>query len=180
MKKGFTLVEILATVVIITVVLLIAIPIYNGISNSIKESIYQSKIKEVLAKSTSYASEQNKFVFDIKTLIQNGSITADNELGEFIDPRSNRDMQCDIINVVYKDNQYNATITESDKCYTEEELVSSDIVGMRYGSLFDATQTMAHEMEDGNTHVQVVAWYDNENSYTSQMVRTIKYFSELK
>ena len=64
--------------------------------------------------------------------------------------------------------------------YTEEELVSSDIVGMRYGSLFEATQTMAHDMGDGTTHVQVVAWYDNENSYTSQMVRTIKYFSELK
>ena len=64
--------------------------------------------------------------------------------------------------------------------YTEEELVSSDIVGMRYGSLFDATQTMAHDMGDGTTHVQVFAWYDNENSYTSQMVRTIKYFSELK
>ena len=64
--------------------------------------------------------------------------------------------------------------------YTEEELVSSDIVGMRYGSLFDATQTMAHDMGDGTNHVQVVAWYDNENSYTSQMVRTIKYFSELK
>ena len=64
--------------------------------------------------------------------------------------------------------------------YTEEQLVSSDIIGMRYGSLFDATQTMAHEMADGNTHVQVVSWYDNENSYTSQMVRTIKYFSELK
>ena len=64
--------------------------------------------------------------------------------------------------------------------YTEEELVSSDIVGMRYGSLFDTTQTMAHDMGDGTTHVQVVAWYDNENSYTSQMVRTIKYFSELK
>ncbi|MDY2957552.1 type I glyceraldehyde-3-phosphate dehydrogenase [Floccifex sp.] len=63
--------------------------------------------------------------------------------------------------------------------YTEEQLVSSDIIGMRYGSLFDATQTMAHEMEDGNTHVQVVSWYDNENSYTSQMVRTIKYFAEL-
>ena len=63
--------------------------------------------------------------------------------------------------------------------YTEEELVSSDIVGMRYGSLFDATQTMCIEMEDGNTQVQVVSWYDNENSYTSQMVRTIKFFSEL-
>ena len=64
--------------------------------------------------------------------------------------------------------------------YTEEELVSSDIVGMKFGSLFDATQTMASPMEDGNTQVQVVSWYDNENSYTSQMVRTIKYFSELK
>ena len=63
--------------------------------------------------------------------------------------------------------------------YTEEELVSSDIVGMRFGSLFDATQTMVSPMEDGNTQVQVVSWYDNENSYTSQMVRTIKYFSEL-
>ena len=63
--------------------------------------------------------------------------------------------------------------------YTEEELVSSDIVGMRYGSLFDATQTMVSPMENGDTQVQVVSWYDNENSYTSQMVSTIKYFSEL-
>lgn len=64
--------------------------------------------------------------------------------------------------------------------YTEEELVSSDIVGIRYGSLFDATQTMVSELDNGTTQVQVVSWYDNENSYTSQMVRTIKYFAELK
>jgi len=64
--------------------------------------------------------------------------------------------------------------------YTEEELVSSDIVGMRYGSLFDATQTMVSPIEGSDyTQVQVVSWYDNENSYTSQMVRTIKYFAEL-
>ncbi len=63
--------------------------------------------------------------------------------------------------------------------YTEELLVSSDIVGMRFGSLFDATQTMVTKIEDGLYQVQVVAWYDNENSYTSQMVRTIKYFAEL-
>lgn len=63
--------------------------------------------------------------------------------------------------------------------YTEEELVSSDIVGITYGSLFDATQTMVSPMENGDTQVQVVSWYDNENSYTSQMVRTIKYFAEL-
>ncbi len=63
--------------------------------------------------------------------------------------------------------------------YTEELLVSSDVIGMRYGSLFDATQTMVTKIEDGLYQVQVVSWYDNENSYTSQMVRTIKYFAEL-
>ena len=63
--------------------------------------------------------------------------------------------------------------------YTEEPLVSSDIIGITCGSLFDATQTMVTEIENGLYQVQVVAWYDNENSYTSQMVRTIKYFAEL-
>ena len=63
--------------------------------------------------------------------------------------------------------------------YTEEQLVSKDIVGITYGSLFDATQTMVSKIDDDTYQVQVVAWYDNENSYTSQMVRTIKYFAEL-
>ncbi len=63
--------------------------------------------------------------------------------------------------------------------YTEEPLVSSDIVGITYGSLFDATQTMVSKIGDDLYQVQVVSWYDNENSYTSQMVRTIKYFAEL-
>ena len=63
--------------------------------------------------------------------------------------------------------------------YTEEQLVSTDIIGITYGSLFDATQTMVTKISDGLYQVQVVAWYDNENSYTSQMVRTIKYFAEL-
>ena len=63
--------------------------------------------------------------------------------------------------------------------YTTEKLVSSDIIGMTYGSLFDANQTMVTKIDDDTYQVQVVAWYDNENSYTSQMVRTIKYFAEL-
>ena len=63
--------------------------------------------------------------------------------------------------------------------YNVDEIVSSDIVGMTYGSLFDATQTMVLPLDNGTTQVQVVSWYDNENSYTSQMVRTIKYFAEL-
>ena len=64
--------------------------------------------------------------------------------------------------------------------YTEDQIVSSDVIGMKFGSLFDATQTMVAQIADDVYQVQVVSWYDNENSYTSQMVRTIKYFAELK
>ena len=63
--------------------------------------------------------------------------------------------------------------------YNTDEIVSSDVIGMTYGSLFDATQTMVAKIDDDTYQVQVVSWYDNENSYTSQMVRTIKYFAEL-
>ena len=63
--------------------------------------------------------------------------------------------------------------------YNEDQIVSSDVIGMKYGSLFDATQTMVAKIDDDTYQVQVVSWYDNENSYTSQMVRTIKYFAEL-
>ena len=63
--------------------------------------------------------------------------------------------------------------------YTEDQIVSSDIIGMKFGSLFDATQTMVAKVDDDTYQVQVVSWYDNENSYTSQMVRTIKFFSEI-
>ncbi len=63
--------------------------------------------------------------------------------------------------------------------YNTDEIVSSDVIGMKYGSLFDATQTMVSKVADDLYEVQVVSWYDNENSYTSQMVRTIKYFAEL-
>ena len=74
--------------------------------------------------------------------------------------------------------QMKAEATESFG-YNEDEIVSSDIVGMRFGSLFDATQTMVINLGNGTSQVQVVSWYDNENSYVSQMVRTIKHFSTL-
>ena len=64
--------------------------------------------------------------------------------------------------------------------YNTDPIVSSDVIGMRYGSLFDATQTMVAKLDDDTYQVQVVSWYDNENSYTSQMVRTIKYFANVK
>ncbi|MDD3337210.1 MAG: type I glyceraldehyde-3-phosphate dehydrogenase, partial [Eubacteriales bacterium] len=63
--------------------------------------------------------------------------------------------------------------------YSTDEIVSSDVIGMKFGSLFDSTQTMVAKIDDDTYQVQVVSWYDNENSYTSQMVRTIKYFAEL-
>ena len=64
--------------------------------------------------------------------------------------------------------------------YNTDEIVSTDVIGITYGSLFDATQTMVTKIDDDTYQVQVVSWYDNENSYVSQMVRTIKYFAELK
>ena len=84
-----------------------------------------------------------------------------------------KDITVDGINAAMK-----AAATES-YGYNTEEIVSSDIIGMRYGSLFDATQTMVAKIDDDTYQVQVVSWYDNENSYTSQMVRTIKYFAEI-
>ena len=85
----------------------------------------------------------------------------------------NKEVTVDEINAAMK-----AAANES-YGYTEDQIVSSDIIGMTFGSLFDATQTMVNKLPDGKTQVQVVSWYDNENSYTSQMVRTIKYFSNL-
>ncbi len=77
-------------------------------------------------------------------------------------------------------NEYMKSVANQSYGYTEEPLVSSDIIGITYGSLFDATQTMVIKLSDNLYQVQVVSWYDNENSYTSQMVRTIKYFAEIK
>lgn len=62
--------------------------------------------------------------------------------------------------------------------YTEEPLVSTDIVGTTYGSIFDATQTLVSKIDEETYQVQVVAWYDNENGYTSQMIRTVKYLGK--
>ena len=75
-------------------------------------------------------------------------------------------------------NEYMKKVSNDSYGYTEEPLVSSDIIGITYGSLFDATQTMVTEVGEGLYQVQVVAWYDNENSYTTQMIRTAKYMME--
>ena len=86
---------------------------------------------------------------------------------------SNKELTKDVINAHMK------SVANESYGYTEEELVSGDIVGETHGSIFDATQTMVSKIDDNHYLVQVVAWYDNENSYTSQMVRTIKYMAEL-
>ena len=77
-------------------------------------------------------------------------------------------------------NAYMKSVASDSYGYNEDMIVSSDIIGMRYGSLFDSTQTMVAKIDDDTYQVQVVDWYDNENSYTTQMVKTIKYFAELK
>ncbi len=76
-------------------------------------------------------------------------------------------------------NAYMKSVQSDSYGYTEDPIVSSDVIGETHGSVFDATQTMVSKIDNDTYQVQVVAWYDNENSYTTQMVRTIKYFAEL-
>ena len=99
MKKGFTLVELIAVVSIISLLLLIGIPSYLLVSNNIKQTMYESKVKELLSKGEEYAEETNVFVFSVNTLLEEGKISADNETGNLLDPRDKRKMNCDIIEV---------------------------------------------------------------------------------
>ncbi|MEE0613534.1 MAG: type I glyceraldehyde-3-phosphate dehydrogenase, partial [Collinsella stercoris] len=86
-----------------------------------------------------------------------------------------KEVTVDEVNAAMK--AYAETISETFG-YNEDDIVSTDIIGETHGSIFDATQTMCNPLGNGQTLVQVVSWYDNENSYTSQMVRTIKYFEK--
>ena len=106
--------------------------------------------------------------------------TLPQELADKVDAVASGDTSIDLLELMDQINDAMKAASTESFGYNTDEIVSSDIVGSTYGSIFDATQTMVAPMEDGNTQVQVVSWYDNENSYTSQMVRTIKYFSELK
>ena len=146
MKKGFTLIEVMATIVILAIVLIIAVPVYNGVRDRINENIYESKIQEVLAKAESYASENHAFVFDIKTLIEDGKISADNETGVYIDPRTGRDMRCDVINALYKENRYEVSITESEICYRLEEL--ENLYGMVNLKLYNQEDKEIEKLSD--------------------------------
>lgn len=98
--------------------------------------------------------------------VPDGSLT-------ILDAIINKDVTKDEINEMMK------SVSNDSYGYTEEPIVSSDIIGDTHGSIFDATQTKVISLGDGKSMVQVVAWYDNENSYTSQMVRTVKYLAEL-
>ncbi|MCL2513954.1 MAG: type I glyceraldehyde-3-phosphate dehydrogenase, partial [Oscillospiraceae bacterium] len=77
-------------------------------------------------------------------------------------------------------NAYMKSVASDAYGYTEDEIVSSDVIGCDFGSLFDATQTKVTSLENGKTLVKVMSWYDNEWSYTVQMVKTIKYMNGLK
>lgn len=101
MKKGFTLVEILAVIAIMAVLVLIAVPTYNTISGTMKENVYNAKIEELKAKGLTHAEETGQVVFSVDTLINEGKITPDNETGVYKDPKNNRKMNCDIIHISF-------------------------------------------------------------------------------
>ena len=122
MKKGFTLVELIAVVSIISLLLLIGIPSYLLVSNNIKQTMYESKVKELLSKGEEYAEETNSFAFSVNTLLEEGKVSADNESGNILDPRDKRKMNCDIIEIHYEDNSYKGNYIENSTCWSDEEL----------------------------------------------------------
>ena len=122
MKKGFTLIELIAVIGIISIILLFAVPSYTLISNRIKETMYNAKIKEILAKGESYTEQTGVPTFSVNTLMEEGYLSADNEMGNLLDPRSNRKMNCDIIEIYYENNNYEGNYIESNDCLSEEEL----------------------------------------------------------
>lgn len=136
-RKGFTLIELLGVISILAIIAIIGIPVYGNIRNSVNKSVYESKVKNILSKAENYAEQTGTTVLDVQTLISNGDLEADNETGVYMDPYNNRNMHCDVVNVIYEDNQYQATITKSDSCYTQEELNS--LYGMINLSLYDAS-----------------------------------------
>ena len=139
MKKGFTLIEMLAVILILGVILLIGVPIYQGIQKSTNESIYNSKIANVKSKAEAYSAEAGTFIYDIRAMIEWGLLTPDNESGEYLDPRDGRDMKCDIVQVSLENDQYYASVSPgydtggNARCYTTEELQSmNSIVQIKY------------------------------------------------
>ena len=135
LTKGFTLIELISVISIMAVLLLIAIPTYSTISNRSKENIYQAKVTELLAKAEGYSESSSVFVMDVNTLIKEGIMSPDNENGTLIDPRSNRKMNCDIIEVNYEDNAYKAHYIENNECLSGEEL--NNRYGKGYITAFD-------------------------------------------
>ena len=134
MRKGFTLVEMLAVVLILGIILLIGVPIYQGVQKSTNESIYNSKISNVLTKAEEYSEEHGIFIYDIRKMISLGLLTPDNEAGEFRDPRDNRSMLCDVIQVTLENGMYYANVSTgynddgSVHCYSDDELKSMNSI----------------------------------------------------
>ena len=129
MKKGFTLIELLSVLGIMALLLLIAVPTYLTVSNNVKENMYESKVKELLAKGESYAEDSNNYVFSVNRLLEEGKISADDESGNIYDPRDKRKMNCDLIEISYQDNQIKSNLISQSECLSDEE------INNRYGLL---------------------------------------------
>ena len=118
MKKGFTLIELLMVIGIMGIILLIAIPSYTLINQKIKESMYNAKVKEILAKGEVYSENTNNFAFSVNTLVEEGLLSSDNEMGQILDPRDKRKMNCDIVEI----NPDQSNYIVSDECLTDDEI----------------------------------------------------------
>ncbi len=164
-KKGFTIIELLTVMGILVLLLLISVPIYKNISDKLNESLYQSKVSNVLSRGEEYAEKTGNMLFDISTLISEGILNADGELSTFLDPRNGRSMLCDIVSISFYDNQYDSELIPSDTCYSSSTL--NDLYGMIDILAFDQDGHQILNTEDWQNSSVVTFQYKFNDSYLS-------------
>ena len=182
MKKGFTLVELLGVIAIMAVIMMIAVPVFQGVRERTNQSVYETKIASVQAASEKYATDTGKTVFDIRTLISQGKLEADNESGEYLNPVNGEDMRCYVVSVRYENLQYYANVHETKVCYSEEELESmygaiqivaynatkTDIVSAEYEGWYNEPLFLGYQIMDNEMYtvenLKKISWVGDRNT----------------
>lgn len=129
-KKGFTLVELLAVIMILGVIMVIAVPSYMSVTKFINKNIFESKVASIKTQATKYALEHGHYAFNVKDLIDDGYLSSDNETGEYYDNYNDRSMVCDVVTIsIDSSGEYSSNIIEHDgTCLTKEEI--NDLYGL--------------------------------------------------
>lgn len=180
MKRGFTLVELLVVIAIMGILAGVCITTYFMVSENIKQKTYENKIEIIKTNGLRFAEDNEIYLFDVKTLIQEGYLEADNILGEYLNPINNEDMSCYIVNIVYNDKQPEVSVIENDTCY------DSDTLNEKYNFIElklyeDKNKTKEIKTTgDGWTNISplYVGFEFKDNTYKLSDIQTINWYGE--